>query len=173
MGEQAEAAGADLSREILAAARSLAALLRGTPAVERLRQARQAVLEREAARIMLRDLTARQQRLLQRRAAGETIDPGEWEQFQELARVVAYNPYVRELLEAEQAVAALLAAVLAELEQGLQLPQLDLPQGQGPTEAPPERPATAGPQGVPQPGPTATRSRLWVPGQPLPRPPGL
>lgn len=195
----------DLSREILDRARALAEVLKRDPAVERLRQARRTVQEREAARIMFRDLRVRQQNLLRRRAAGEAVSPEEWEEFRRVAEVVSYNPYVRELLEAEEAVAHLLAAVMAVLEEGLELPRLEEVDGeraleQAPPAASPPGPHEAGgegtPTGAPQPYPVAgasgsavapsggaappgsggsgsprlsvARSRLWVPGQPLP-----
>ena len=155
----------DLSREILDRARALAEVLKRDPAVERLRQAHRTVQEREAARIMLRDLRMRQQNLLRRRAAGEAVSPEEWEEFRRVAEVVAYNPYVRELLEAEEAVAHLLAAVMAVLEENLDLPRLEEADGERALEQPPAPPGSGG-SGSPR--LSVARSRLWVPGQPLP-----
>ena len=175
--------GGEISREILERARELAEALKRDPAVQRLREARKAVQEREAARIMLRDLRARQQSLLRRQAAGETISPQEWEEFRRVAEVVAYNPYVRDLLQAEEEVARLLAQVVAILEEGLELPALEGVEPEGAAPAPPSgagqsaaqaseatsapaaasgsQPGTSGPPRV-----SVARSRLWVPGQP-------
>ena len=175
--------GGDISREIVDRARALAQALNRHPAVERLRQAHRAVQEREAARIMLRDLRARQQALLRREAAGEAVSDQEWEEFRRVAEVVAYNPYVRDLLQAEEAVAGLLATVMAIVEEGLGLPRAEGAEEEPARERTPAERA-AGP-GAPAAGAAApppsersdpsrlsvARSRLWVPGQPLPRQP--
>ena len=181
--------GGEISREILDRARALAEALNRDPAVQRLRQARRAVQEREAARIMLRDLLTRQQALLRREASGEAVSEQEWEEFRRVAEVVAYNPYVRELLQAEQAVTRLLAAVVAVLEEGLELPRMEEVEENGVAEPAPAPTAPAGPppglsrpvvatsgdmgpassQGEGSPRVSVARSRLWVPGQPFPR----
>lgn len=178
----------DIPREILDKALELGQALATHPAVERLRQARRTVSQREAARIMLRDLRAREQALVDKQLKGETPGPQEVEELRRVAEVVGYNPYVRELWEAEAAVARLLAAVQAAVQGRLDLPRIegvdDLEEARAEDRSraaapPPSRGADApspaaasSPGGAAPGGPGAgggvrpVKSRLWVPGQP-------
>lgn len=183
----APAGGAGISQEIEQRARALGEALTADPRVERYRKARQAVREREATRIMLRDLRSREAELWRRRAAGEEVSPEEWERLRQLAQVVGYNPYVRELWEAEEELAQLLAQVMAvveqaaglaegeqeEQEQGAASAQASQPQaaaagGQAPSPAGArDVQGTRGPGGTGSAGPLhVARSKLWVPGRP-------
>ncbi len=169
-----------ISREIEGQARELGRVLAQHPAVQRLKRARTTVNEHAAARIMLRDLRQRERALLQKELSGQRPAPEEVEQWRRVAEIVGFNPYVRELLEAEAAMAELLAEVNAVVHAELGLPPVEEDEGageqpQGPTsssssEAGREGGSGEGAPGVQSPAGTSprlnvARSRLWVPGQ--------
>ncbi|HEY8486740.1 MAG TPA: YlbF family regulator [Limnochordales bacterium] len=178
-----------ISREIEQRARALGEALTADPRVERYRKARQAVREREATRIMLRDLRSREAELWRRRAAGEQVSPEEWDRLRQLAQVVGYNPYVRELWEAEEEMAQLLAQVMAVVQEAAGLAEGEeeepepgeaggqasqAPSGAG-GGASPSAAAGTDAQGRRAPAAAApgsggplhvARTKLWVPGRP-------
>lgn len=169
-----------ISREIEDRARELGRALAEHPAVQRLKRARATVNEHAAARIMLRDLRQRERALLQKELSGQRPAPEEVEQWRRVAEIVGFNPYVRELLEAEAAMARLLAEVNAVVHAELGLPSVEedeeatgQPHGPAPSssaEAAREGapggsvPGVQSPAG-PSPRLNVPRSRLWVPGQ--------
>lgn len=145
-----------LSREIDEAVRSLASLLASRPEIERLKRAFEEIGRHEAARIMLKDLQERQRRLVEKEPAGAPPSEQEMQEFQKVAEVVGFNPYVRELLDAQLAVAVLLGAVYRALEERLALPRLEDEEVQATPAGPAEQAHRVQP----------ARPRLWVPGQP-------
>lgn len=135
-------------------AKELADALVASEAYQRLKAAREELERHEAAKIMLRDFTARQRSLQERVLRGEQPSEQEIAAFQEAAAIVSMNPYIRRLLEAEMAFGDLMVAVQRELFQAV---GLELPEDAGaPVAAPPPQP----PQQESKP-----KSRLWVPGR--------
>lgn len=165
----AEASSPGIPGEIADAVRALARALESMPQVRGLKEAREEIGRHEAARIMLRDLRRREERLAEKNRRGEKPSPEEVEEFRRVAEVVGLNPYIRALWEAEVAFAGLMAAVMAALEAELGIPpalEEDRPAEscRGP-ESP--APGPAGPAGPAPPGSVRpVRTRLWVPGQP-------
>ena len=171
----------DISRDIQERVHALAEALGRHPAVERLLAAWRVVQEHEAARIMLRDLRQRERALLSKELAGEAPAQQEVEGFRRLWEISAYNPYLRELFEAEAAVARLLGGVQALLHQYLGLPDTgeagEAGGGPGtgtpghpgaPPGAPPasSRPPQGSQSSLQRSEVKVARTRLWVPGQP-------
>lgn len=142
----------------------LAASLQETDEYRALQAARQQVEEREAARIMLRDLRRIQEEIEEKRAAGEPVDELV-ERWQQRAQLVALNPYVRDYLQAEAAFAQLVLAVQLRLAERLGLPTGGIP-GSAASETGGSRGAASAPQeGTQTASPSSARSssRLWVP----------
>lgn len=176
-----------ISREIREQAQALGRTLAAHPVTERLRRARATVNEHTAALVMLRDLRRRERALLEKELSGQRPEPDEVEQWRRVAEIVSFNPYVRELLEAEAAMARLLAEVNAAVQGELGLPpvedgeeteaqessdasrsarQAGLPQQADSTASKTSPvPHPPGPEGA-SPRLNVARSRLWVPGQP-------
>lgn len=102
-------------------AKALARALAATEEYQRLVAAQREVAQHEAARIMLRDLRALQRELERKQLAGEPISESEIQQLQQRSQLVAFNPYVRELLEAEIAFAQLMLEVQAVIHHELGL----------------------------------------------------
>lgn len=97
--------------DLKAQARQLGRAVQETPEFKAAKQARAKVEEHEAARIMLKDFEERQEKYRQAVLAGKAGE-ADAKALEELAGIVALNPYLRELLGAE--------ARLAELVVGLQ-----------------------------------------------------
>lgn len=160
-----------IPREIAEAVRALARALERLPEVEQLKRARQEMGRHEAARIMLRDLRRRERQLTEKSRRGERPSEQEMEEFQKVAEVVGFNPYIRALFEAEMAFTGLMAAVVQAIERELAIPpaleeeeEQAAPPGSTPSES---VTAAAGPGQAPPSGRvTPARTRLWVPGQP-------
>src|SRR5690606_9452781 len=89
----------------------LAAAIRETDVYRAWQEARAALAQRHAAQVMLRDLQAQQEALLRKAQAGEAITPEDEERLRRTLETVAYDPYVRAVLETDLALAQLLAAV--------------------------------------------------------------
>lgn len=152
------------------ALRDLVDAVAGSQAVARARQARETVENREAARIMLRDLENLQEQILERTRRGENVPEELAARYRQVAEFAAYNPYVRELLQAQAELAQMLDAIQRAVLEAAGLAKAAPDAAVSSGEA-----AAAGPSGAPgQPGsdqapPTprvdTVRSRLWVPGQ--------
>lgn len=121
----------ELARKIA----ELADVLRETDEYKRLLAAREEVGKREAAKLMLEDIQRKQAALQKAAAEGKDVKEQE-EAFRNSVTVANYNPYVRELMEAELVFADLFFRVETVLAQALAK--------------------------EPTPGKS---SRLWVPGQ--------
>ncbi|NLN17122.1 MAG: YlbF family regulator [Firmicutes bacterium] len=113
----------------------LAEALRQTDEYKRLAATREEVEKREAAKLMLEDIQRKQAALQKAAAEGKDVKELE-ESFRQSVTVANYNPYVRELMEAELVFADLFFRVEAALAQAL-------------AKDPPP----------------AKSSRLWVPGR--------
>ncbi len=131
-------------------AHELAKALAESPEFLKLKEAQAVVEERQAARIMLQDLQEKQRMLRDKHAAGEEITDAELEALQKSMELVSFNPYVRELVEAEYAFSELMAEVWQIIGEAI---GLELPSGQ---------PA---PEDEPEPKVSEARSKLWVPGK--------
>ena len=92
----------------------LADALRETDEYKRLLAAREEVEGREAAKLMLEDIQRKQAALQQAAAEGKDVEELE-EAFRKAVTVANYNPYVRELMEAELVFADLFFRVEAAL----------------------------------------------------------
>lgn len=152
------------------ALRDLQEAVAGSEAVARARQARENVENREAARIMLRDLENLQGQILERARRGENVPEELAARYQQVAEFAAYNPYVRELLQAQAELAQMLDAIQrAVLEAaGLAPAAPDAAASSGEAEEAVPSGAAGQPgsdQTPPSPRVDAVRSRLWVPGQ--------
>lgn len=128
----------------------LAKALAESPEYKRLKEAQTVVQERQAARIMLQDAQKKQMRLREKHAAGEEITDVELEDLQKTMELVSFNPYIRELIEAEYAFSEVMADVWQIIGEAVGL-------------EPPEEQAEPGDQ--PDPKVSEARSKLWVPGQ--------
>ncbi len=133
-------------------AKTLARAIKDSDVYKSWLQAQENLNERHAARVMLRDLQRAQAELMRKVQTGEPVTPEDEAHWQRTVETVAYNPYVAAVLQAEQALARLLAEIneiiAAELDLGTQDPD-------GPSD---------GEEG--KGGPPPPRSRLWVPGHP-------
>lgn len=144
--------------QVEGALRSLRDAVAASQVVARLKQARETVENREAARIMLRDLQAVQGEILERAERGEEVPQELAARYQQVASLAAYNPYLRELVEAEAELAAMLDQIQREL---LEAAGVTPPQTR--TEGGAAEPTDGGSPQAPQVEPV--RSKLWVPGQ--------
>ncbi|OUM99608.1 MAG: hypothetical protein BAA04_01395 [Firmicutes bacterium ZCTH02-B6] len=160
-----------MERQLAAKAAELAAAIKETQVYKDWAKAREELEAHHAAQVMLRSLQALQLELMRKARAGESISQAEEEQLQRTFETVAFNPYVRAVLETDMALGQLLAqvyqAVLMEL--GVEDAEAVFPTA-GKTAAPAPGPGWApaqgpGPQAAPDPEPPR-KSRLWVPGQP-------
>ncbi|MBO2518995.1 MULTISPECIES: YlbF family regulator [Limnochorda] len=145
--------------QVAGALRSLREALASSQAVARVREARQMVASREAARIMLKDVQEVQQEILERTERGEEVPQELVARYQHVTSLAAYNPYIRELFEAEAELLALLNQIQREL-----LEAAGLMEGQAPPQGP-DRPAG---DGGGRKTVDAVQSKLWVPGQGAP-----
>jgi len=154
--------GEAVTDQVWAKVDELAASLQGTDAYRALQAARQQVEEREAARIMLRDLQRLQEEIEEKQASGEPVDQELMDRLQQRLQLVALNPYVREYLQAEAAFAQLLIAVQVRLAEKLGLPAGGA--GAAPAQAGSPEGGGEARQDSQTPPPRPRSSRLWVPG---------
>lgn len=143
--------------EVKAKAEALAEALAQSQEYEALKAAREEIDRHEAAKIMLRDFQSKQMALERKMLAGEAPSEQEIEALQQAYQIIAINPYVRQLIEAEVAFSGMMAEVQRILAAavGVQLPD-DPALSQGA--------ADAGGQGR-KPDDPEPKSRLWVPGR--------
>jgi len=97
--------------EIRAKAEALADALANSEVYQAVKAAREELERHEAARIMYRDFRQKQAALEAKVLAGETPSDEEVQALQQAMQIVALNPYVRKLLEAEAAFAVTFAEV--------------------------------------------------------------
>ncbi len=94
-------------------AEELGRLLAESEEYQALEKARATLGEHSAAQIMLKDLQQKQENLRKKQMNGEEITEKEVQNFQRSSQVVAMNPYVREMLEAEM----VFSQMLTQLQQ--------------------------------------------------------
>lgn len=140
--------------EVAARVDALAEALLATPEYQRLVQARREVEGREAARIMWRDYQELQKEMERRQMAGDPPGEEELQQWQQRLQILSFNPYVRELLEAEMAFAQRVLEAQARL--AFKLGMVDTAEGKADGAGSEE----AGSRLV------KPKPRLWVPGAP-------
>jgi cell fate (sporulation/competence/biofilm development) regulator YlbF (YheA/YmcA/DUF963 family) len=128
----------------------LAKALAESPEYVRLKEAQAVVEDRQAARIMLQDVQQKQAKLREKYVAGEEITDAEVEDLQKTMELVSFNPYVRDLMDAEMAFSELLSEVWQIIGEaiGIELSETD-----------------AEPKERPEPKVSEARSKLWIPGQ--------
>ena len=154
---------AAINPEIKAKAEALAEALAQSDEFKAFQSAREELEKHEAAKIMLRDLHRKQASLQQKVMQGQAPSEAEVQSLQETYQLVAFNPYVRRVIEAEFAFTNLLAEVQEILAKavGMELPE-EAGAGQGP-----RGPAAGGSGEAKKPDAgSSARSRLWVPGRP-------
>lgn len=93
-------------------AEQLAQALAESEEYQRLRQARAEIEKHEAAKVMLADLQEKQQEILEIQLRGEQISMEKQEEYQKLYETISFNPYVRDLLQAE----ALFGRMMVEVQ---------------------------------------------------------
>ena len=130
-------------------AHELARAIRESPEYERLTKAREVVESREAAKIMLQDVEKKQRKLREKYAAGEEPAEAELQDLQKTMELVSFNPYIRDLFDAELSFSKMMAEIWEIIGEAL---GLEPPEAQ-PTEQEPE------------PRASEASSRLWVPGR--------
>lgn len=154
-----------MNPEVKAKAEALAEALAQSEEYKALQAAREEIDRHEAANIMLRDFRQKQAALEAKMLSGETPNDEEVEAIQQAYQIVALNPYVRRLIEAEVAFAAMMAEVQRMLAAavGVELPDDPTfsPQAAGAGGAS----GAGGPGGPGEKRDDPPKSRLWVPGR--------
>ena len=148
-----------MNPEVRAKAESLAEALAQSEEYEAVKAAREELDRHEAAKIMLRDFRQKQMALENKVLSGQAPSEQEIEALQQAYQIVALNPYVRRLIEAEVALSAMMAEVQRILAAavGVELPE--------------EAPGAGGAGGAgghtarPDDSDGTPKSRLWVPGR--------
>lgn len=92
-------------------AHELAKALAESPEYKKLKEAREAIEEHEAAKLMLKDLQKKQEALREKYLSGEDITELEVEDLKRTSELAAFNPYVRQLMEAEFAFSEMMLEV--------------------------------------------------------------
>ncbi|NMB26360.1 MAG: YlbF family regulator [Firmicutes bacterium] len=133
-------------------AHELARALADSPEYARLQAAKQAVEERQAAKIMLEDAKRKETKLRAKYGSGEDITEAELEDLQKTLELVSFNPYIRELMEAEYAFSETMMEVWEIITEAVGIEQPDMEISE------PDEPE-------PKPTTKQAQSKLWVPGQ--------
>ena len=159
-----------MNPEVKAKAEALAEALAQSDEYKALQAAREEVDRHEAAKIMLRDFRRKQAALEAKMLSGESPSEEEIAAIQQAYQIVALNPYVRRLLEAEIVFAGMMAEVQRILAAavGVELPDdpAQWPRAAGTGGA--AGAAGASGAGAGDSGPKRDdppKSRLWVPGR--------
>lgn len=121
-------------------------------------EARENLEKHEAAKIMLRDFQQKQAELQQKVMSGQQLTEADTEDLQSAYQLVAFNPYVRKVIETEAAFGEILAQVQQILAEavGMETPdETDEPGSQEPSSPPPASDDDPG----------SSSGRLWVPGR--------
>ncbi len=133
-------------------AHELAGALADSPEYARLQAARHEVEERQAAKVMLQDAKRKETKLRTKYANGEDITEAELDDLQKTLELVSFNPYIRELMEAEYVFSELVMEVWGIIAEavGIEQPDMEMSEVDEPEPKPTIKPA---------------QSKLWVPGQ--------
>lgn len=138
----------DVKRKTEALAKALAE----SDVYKNVKEARDEIDQHEAAKIMLRDLTEKQQAIQEKLLQGQEPSEAEIEDYRKTADIVGLNPHVRRLLETEMAFQNMMMEVQKMLAEavGLEVEDPSEVAQQAQQTPPKEQPKT---------------SRLWIPGQ--------
>lgn len=107
-------------------AQELAEAIKESKEWQRFENAKKEIEEHEAAKIMLRDLNAKQLEIYQKELKGEKPSELDLAELQRIAETVSFNPYVREFLEAEYELTQMMTEVQDIINNalGLKMPEL-------------------------------------------------
>lgn len=142
-------------------AEALADALAGSPEYKNFVDARENLEKHEAAKIMLRDFQMKQMELQQKVLAGQQLSETDTQDLENAYQLVAFNPYVRRVIEAEAAFGEMLAQVQKILGEAVGMDEADEEPGRddsGPA-------ASDGDASADGDRPDSGSSRLWVPGR--------
>lgn len=117
---------------VIGKAHELAKAIKESKEWQRYQAAKKEIEQREAAKIMLRDLNAKQLVIYQKQLMGEQPSEQDLAELQRVAETVSLNPYVREFLEAEHELMQMMAQVQTIINDalGIKLPETN-PDGKG------------------------------------------
>lgn len=148
------------------AAEALGWALAQSEAYQAWQRAKKVVQEHEAARIMWDDLQRRIEQLQEQLTSGKTVTDEQRKSVDEMFRLAMYNPYIQELVLAQERFAEMVLAAqrLVHEKAGIQPPQEEATQNPA-QESTAAMPSSAGKQTA-VPDLTVAKSKLWVPGQP-------
>lgn len=121
-----------VNQEIRSKAQALAEALANSDEYKELKEAKEELERHEAARIMFRDFRQKREALERKALSGQTPSDEEIQALQQAYQIVALNPYVRRVLEAEVAFAAMMAEVQRILAEAV---GIELPEGLQPDQA--------------------------------------
>lgn len=159
-----------MSPDVREKAEALAEALANSEEYKAFKEATEELDKHEAAKIMLRDFRTKQMALQQKTMMGENPTEAEVSALQQAYQLVAFNPYVRKVIEAEAAFSATLAEIQRLLAEavGLEIPEMDSDEsGEELQDSGAEKPSglrvIGGKDRKDDPG--SARSRLWVPGR--------
>ncbi|NLY10687.1 MAG: hypothetical protein GX020_03210 [Firmicutes bacterium] len=107
-------------------ARDLASALQNSAEYQRLINARKAIDEHQAAKIMLRDFRNKQLNLQKQQMEGKPITETQAEEMRKLYEIVSVNPYIRELIEAEFAFGGLMMEIQEIIGEALSIEEDNL-----------------------------------------------
>ncbi|MDI7248257.1 MAG: YlbF family regulator [Bacillota bacterium] len=96
---------------VMEKARDLASAIRESPEFVRILHARKEIESHEAARIMFRDFEKMRMDMEALAKKGEKIPEQKLDAFKRSFEIISYNPYIRDLLDAEVAFARLFTQV--------------------------------------------------------------
>jgi len=102
-------------------AEELANALAESQEYKRLVKARENVAGHESAKIMLRDFQKKQTEIYKARLEGKEITKKQEDELRKLYEVVNFNPYIRELLEAEYRFAEMISEVQEVISKAIQI----------------------------------------------------
>ncbi len=153
-----------MNPEVKAKAEALAQALAESEEYTTFKDARDELDNHEAAKIMLRDFQQKQMALQQKVMSGQNPSEAEVQSLQEAYQLVAFNPYVRKVIEAEAAFSEMLAEIQRMLAEavGVEVPQDEESAQEGSPQQLGEAPSG---ESRPDENPGTGRSRLWVPGR--------
>lgn len=101
--------------------------LSASKAYQAVQKAREKIEEHQAAKIMLRDLRTKQQRIAEKLERGEQPTESEMADLERTAEIAGFNPYIRELFQAELVLGEVLTEIQREIARavGIELPSAD------------------------------------------------
>lgn len=157
-----------INPEVRAKAEALAEALADSQEYVAWKEAREELDRHEAAKIMLRDFQHKQADLQQKVLSGQTPTEEEMQRLQEAYQLVALNPYVRRVIEAEAAFSIMLQEVQRMLAEavGIEFPEDEGALADGGSEGSIGSSPSSGSTGErPDDQGGSARGRLWVPGR--------